>query len=146
MVGRRTTCVGQQYDDASSDVGSDVSDDVGRMQDAGRESDERPTKVRWKSDGSWTSKAQQWQVVALEHDATVRPAKRCSSLLRQGRQCVATRYCGDPAMLCSSLLQRWLATPAALQFAALLRDRQRVASRCYGDGRQRCNLQRCCDG
>jgi hypothetical protein len=49
-------------------------------------------------------------------------------------------------MLCSSLLQRWLATPAALQFAALLRDRQRVASRCYGDGRQRCNLQRCCDG
>jgi hypothetical protein len=45
-------------------------------------------------------------VVALERNAAMRPAKRCSSLLRQGRQHVAARCCGESATLYSSLLRR----------------------------------------
>jgi hypothetical protein len=54
----------------------------------------------------------------------------CSSLLWRVDNALQLAAAARPAACYNSLLRRWLAAPAALQLATLLRDRQRCNSRC----------------
>ncbi len=143
----RHQCGGRQYNDASSDVGrtQDSLTKIGRKLDGsltnvGRTSDRRRMQLRRTSDESRKKVRQTLDGNRTKVQRTLDELSSIAAAAMAGGgatlQLLATQCCGEAGRM---LQLAPMARPVERCSSLMWRDRQRVATRCYGNGQQRCN-------